>query len=167
MKEYCSAILSKRPATWSKYVGICKRALTSVDDLWRCTYRLLPDVLDSKVVLIILFGWLFEFLCTARGHVSAPTWRVRLIDEQRNEDSRRIVRPCSHLLSVSIVRLRILRMLRMLKVVKVLSHFLHPGSFQSYFHCSKVIIFSISQNKIKFSLILFKKRKWSKSQPWN
>ena len=134
-------------------------------------YQRLPEVLDSKVVLIILFGWLscdisklFVFLFSARAHVWAPTWRVRLIDEQRKEDSRRIVRPCSHLLSVRIVRLR---MLRMLKVVKVLSHFLHPGSFQSYFHCSKVIIFSISQNKIKFSLILFKKRKWSESLSWN
>ena len=127
MKEYWSAILSKRPATWSKYVGICKRALTSVDELW--IYQRLPEVLDSKVVLIILFGWLscdisklFVFLFSARAHVWAPTWRVRLIDEQRKEDSRRIVRPCSHLLSVRIVRLR------MLRVVKVLSHFLHPYS---------------------------------------
>ena len=148
----------------SEYANVHSRVLMTCEDAQLHIYQRLPEVLDSKVVLIILFGWLFEILFSARAHVSAPTWRVRLIDEQRKEDSRRIVRPCSHLLSVRIVGLR---MLRMLKVVKVLSHFLHPGSFQSYFHCSKVIIFSSSQNKIKFSLILFKKRKWRKSLCWN
>ena len=80
---------------------------------------------------------------------------MRLIDEQRKEDSRRIVRPCSHLLcedgeddvedvegGESFISLSSSR------AISILFLLLNSNDF-----------FVISQNKIKFSFIFFEKKK--------
>ena len=88
----------------SEYANVHSRVLMTCEDA-HCTY--IGDFLKSSIQKLFSLFCLDDCLnsyLAARAHVSAPTWRVRLIDEQRNEDSRRIVRPCSHLLSVRIVR---------------------------------------------------------------
>ena len=84
----------------SEYANVHSRVLMTCGDAH------ISDFLKSSIQKLFSLFCLDDCLNSyaARAHVSAPTWRVRLIDEQRNEDSWRIVRPCSHFLSVRIVR---------------------------------------------------------------